>query len=117
MTPLPNSITEGEKLYNKAHKSGRNAIERCNGVLKTRFRCLLKENIRSYSPEKYGLIINAWAVLHNILTKHRIPVTDEIINLDDVVEPDTRDTRHYNDETILLDGLRERDALILNNFS
>lgn len=115
MTPLTNPITEGQKLYNKSHKKGRNPIERCNGVLKTRFRCLLKERVLRYRPEKVGLIINACAVLHNILTKNRVPIPDEVIA--DNVEPNQNHTIHYNDNNSLREGLRGRDNLILQKFS
>ena len=83
MTPLSNTVTEGQKIYNKAHKLCRNPVERCNGVLKTRFRCLLKERVMRYSSAKAGLIINACAVLHNILTRECVPVLDEIMEADD----------------------------------
>lgn len=117
MTPLSNPQTVEEKLYNKAHMSCRNPIERLNGVLKTRFRCLLKERCMRYTPVKAGLIINACAVLHNILTKSCVPVPNELIDIDDNVEPNNARTSFYNDDTILREGLRVRNHLISTNFS
>jgi len=38
LTPINNPITEAEKYYNTKHMSTRSLIERCNGVLKMRFR-------------------------------------------------------------------------------
>ncbi|KAJ8912416.1 hypothetical protein NQ315_013484 [Exocentrus adspersus] len=49
-----------------AQKIARNCIERCNGVLKTRFRCLLHERTLRYDPEFVGQIEIACAVLHNM---------------------------------------------------
>lgn len=36
------------------------------GVLKNRFRCLLKDRVLHYDPLKAGQIINAVCVLHNM---------------------------------------------------
>lgn len=64
--PEPNT-PEGH--YNRAHKITRSIIERCNGRFKLVFRCLLGERKLRYSPEKVGVIINACAVLHNLLLR------------------------------------------------
>lgn len=48
------------------HASARNCIERCNGVLKSRFRCLSGERQLRYSPEYVGVVTTVCAILHNI---------------------------------------------------
>ncbi|KAF9416012.1 hypothetical protein HW555_006535 [Spodoptera exigua] len=57
----------GEEEYNKSHILTRNTIERCFGVWKQRFRCLLHGF--SVSLENAKLYIVALAVLHNFATK------------------------------------------------
>ncbi|XP_043485108.1 putative nuclease HARBI1 isoform X1 [Leptopilina heterotoma] len=52
--------------YNDRQKSTRVLMERCNGVLKMRFRCLMKHRVLHYKPEKCSKIINACTVLHNM---------------------------------------------------
>ncbi|KAJ8909912.1 hypothetical protein NQ315_014919 [Exocentrus adspersus] len=53
MTPVLNPAQGSpEERYNNTHASARNCIERCFGVLKGRFRCLLGERTLRYSPEK-----------------------------------------------------------------
>lgn len=52
--------------YTAAHCAARNCVERCNGVLKTRYRCILGERLLRYDPEMAAYIILACAVLHNI---------------------------------------------------
>ncbi|CAH2000027.1 unnamed protein product [Acanthoscelides obtectus] len=42
LTPLLNPGNHGEELFNERLSSVRTIIERCNGVLKNRFRCLLR---------------------------------------------------------------------------
>lgn len=67
MTPVLNAQPNTpEENHNRVHVQARNCIERCNGVLKIRFRCLLRERVLRYSPEKVGIIINACPILHNI---------------------------------------------------
>lgn len=67
MTPILNgNLTPAEIRYNNAHRSTRNVIERLNGTLKTRFRCLLKHRVLHYKPPTAAAIVNACAILHNI---------------------------------------------------
>ena len=63
MVPVLNPVSEAELRYNRAHMSTRNAIERCNGVLKRRFACLNKLRM---NPERACDVIQACIVLHNI---------------------------------------------------
>ncbi|KAJ3658189.1 hypothetical protein Zmor_009944 [Zophobas morio] len=74
-----------EYRYNVAHKSVRSIIERCNGILKARFRCCLKDRVLHYKPEMACKIINACAVLHNLCTDHHMPVPEdeEVIDVND----------------------------------
>ncbi|KAJ8912376.1 hypothetical protein NQ315_014744, partial [Exocentrus adspersus] len=90
MTPFRNPAENyPEARYNRAHIVARNCVERCIGVLKTRFRCLLraepalKERMLRYAPQICGVIINACSVLHNICIRHGIPLDDDIVNDDD----------------------------------
>lgn len=74
MTPFENPAPGSpEERYNQRQRSTRCLIERCNGVLKLRFRCLLKHRTLHYSPEKASQIINACVVLHNICINNNIP--------------------------------------------
>ncbi|KAJ8973094.1 hypothetical protein NQ317_010787 [Molorchus minor] len=43
--------------------SVRSIIERCNGVLKNRFRCLLEHSVLHYIPEVVANIVKACVVL------------------------------------------------------
>lgn len=89
MTPLREIPEPGtpEERFNNAFKSGRSIIERCNGVLKNRFRCLLKDRVLHYHPVKASKIVKACAVLHNMCCNANIP------------EP------AYDHENIVIDGI------------
>lgn len=53
MTPIYEpQENSSEARYNKWFCKTRSIIERCNGVLKMRFRCLLKHRVLHYSPPK-----------------------------------------------------------------
>ncbi|KAK3930991.1 Putative nuclease [Frankliniella fusca] len=99
MTPLPDAPRGSpEYNYTKVHCQCRNPVERCIGVLKSRWRCLFLPI--HYSPEKCGRIVNACAVLHNIMTSLRVavppnyhlhqdgPDPENILNQDVVVSTD-----------------------------
>lgn len=83
--PAPGSPQE---RFNNAHTSIRSLIERCNGVLKNRFRCLIKHRILHYSPQKASQIINACVVLHNICIQNNIQLIldDNEENIDNNIE-------------------------------
>ena len=79
LTPFEEEPAPGtpECRFNQSHKKTRSVIERCNGVLKARFRCCLKHRVLHYSPQKASKIINTCAVLHNICLHFNITFEDE----------------------------------------
>ena len=67
MTPIIDAIKGSpEAEYNTKQMRCRALIEQCNGVLKMRFRCLLKYRVLHYSPPIASKIIYTCAVLHNM---------------------------------------------------
>lgn len=79
MTPFRGIAQPGipEERFNNTLTTVRNTIERCNGLLKNRFRCLLKDRCLHYQPLKASKIINACAVLHNMCMQRNIPLPDD----------------------------------------
>lgn len=67
MTPH-RSPEEGsvEIKFNEVHAKCRNVVERTNGVLKNRWRCLLGARELHYAPKKAAKITNVCCALHNI---------------------------------------------------
>lgn len=87
MTPIINPEPElgsPEYTYNVRQMNTRSIIERCNGLLKMRFRCLLKHRVLHYRPDIACKIINACTVLHNMCIEYNIPEPQD--DLDDPVE-------------------------------
>lgn len=82
LTPILNPQPGGEERYNEKVCSVRNTIERCNGVLKNRFRCLLKHRVLHYSPTVAAKIVNSCVVLHNMCIAAGIPEPEEEENVD-----------------------------------
>lgn len=66
-----------EDHFNNVHMSARNTIERTFGVLKQRFRCLLKHRVLHYAPPKAASIINACVILHNIAINEGLPLPED----------------------------------------
>lgn len=77
LTPLENPHGEQEERYNIIHKCARATIERVNGILKMRFRCLLKHRLLHYSPTMASKIIHACVVLHNICILNNIGIEED----------------------------------------
>lgn len=76
MVPFSNPSSLPEERFNIAHKKGRCVVERCNGLLKMRWRCLTKPLM--FQPAKSSRIIGACAALHNFAIMNNIPFVDEI---------------------------------------
>ncbi|XP_063838174.1 putative nuclease HARBI1 [Ostrinia nubilalis] len=75
MTPILQAAPDSpEAHYTDLHCSTRNTVERCIGVLKARWRCLLAHRTLHYDPVKAGKIVNACIVLHNMCNRARIEV-------------------------------------------
>ncbi|KFM60189.1 putative nuclease HARBI1, partial [Stegodyphus mimosarum] len=74
LTPVSSpTVGSANERYKKKHATTRNCIERCIGVLKSRFRCLLHARELTYEPTTAGKIVNACAVLHNICRHYKLP--------------------------------------------
>ncbi|XP_077506154.1 uncharacterized protein LOC144115606 [Amblyomma americanum] len=66
-----------EGQYNAAHASMRCVVERCIGVLKSRFRCLQRYRTLHYEPERAVVIIAACAALHNICLEEALAADED----------------------------------------
>ncbi|KAJ8910563.1 hypothetical protein NQ315_008948 [Exocentrus adspersus] len=115
MTPVLNPAQGSpEERYNNTHASARNCIERCFGVLKGRFRCLLGERTLRYSPEKVGTIVVACAVLHNLCIAARL---EEDYNIQEVEQPRQRHNQADENNQDQNEGRARRRLLIERYFS
>ncbi|KAH7977744.1 hypothetical protein HPB49_003362 [Dermacentor silvarum] len=66
LTPVPGHppMQTAEGKYNTAHATLRSIVERCIGLLMSRFRCLQPYRTLLYEPERAANIVAACAVLH-----------------------------------------------------
>ncbi|KAG5880851.1 hypothetical protein JTB14_034260 [Gonioctena quinquepunctata] len=96
--------------YNRAHRSARNCVERCFGLLKMRFRCLLKERSARYNPTFMCKVIKACAVLHNMCIEENIPYEDIFDEIDPM--PNVPQIIHPHHEA----GVRARDNVVNRYF-
>ncbi|XP_046801077.1 putative nuclease HARBI1 isoform X2 [Lucilia cuprina] len=78
MTPLRNCTNHREELYNKSHIQARNTVERCIGVLKNRFRCILGERGLHYEPERVIKIINVCCAVHNACINYNDDLSEDV---------------------------------------
>jgi len=75
MTPVLDAVPDSpEASYNTKQMKCRSLIEQCNGLLKMRFRCLLKHKVLHYSPPIASKIINTCCILHNICVTRNVPL-------------------------------------------
>ncbi|GBP97406.1 Putative nuclease HARBI1 [Eumeta japonica] len=101
-----------EYRYTKVHAKTRNRIERCIGLLKSRWRCLLKHKTLHYNPDIAQKIIIACCILHNMAIEHNIPpieLSEEDFRDEEVVVQDVN-------EEIDLRGLAVLNNLITTHF-
>ncbi|XP_034834881.1 putative nuclease HARBI1 [Maniola hyperantus] len=84
MTPvLRAGLGSPEEYYNRLHAHARSVVERCIGVLKARWRCMLAHKVLRYSPIKAGKMVNACVVLHNFVNQAGLAIDiQEELHLD-----------------------------------
>lgn len=114
-----------EAAYNKKQMSS--LIEQCNGVLKMRFRCLLKHRVLHYSAPTASKIIYTCAVLHNMCITENVPLylnddnkdldfemynNENVANAENIAE---RNIRRVNPD--LAAGRNKQRLIIANYFS
>lgn len=114
LVPVLEPCNVSEENYNCSHRHTRGVIERCNGVLKSRFRCLDHSGgILLYNPEKVCKIIATTCILHNICISWKMPVAD-------IHQSDDDDDQIFSSceiESSNSNGNTIRQMLILNKFS
>lgn len=86
MTPIathhgqqqPRQLTPEEENYNEMFIRVRIIIERCIGILKMRFRCILGERQLRYESRKVSRIFYCCATLHNWLILNNFDVLHDL---------------------------------------
>lgn len=107
-TPILNPTSQKEEMYNRAHIRTRNTVERCFGVWKQRFRCLLRGFTTKLEHTK--LYIIALAILHNIAMKKQ----DLLDNVEENGDNDNIPVAQVGNNS--LRGNSARGAFINENF-
>ncbi|KAK0149199.1 putative nuclease HARBI1 [Merluccius polli] len=75
MTPILHPATEPDERYSHAQRKTRSVVERCIGVVKSRFRCIDRSGgVLQYIPERACKIITCAFILHNICIMYRLPI-------------------------------------------
>ena len=114
LTPILNPTTRPQERYNTSHKRTRCTVERCIGVLKSRFRCLHKSGgAMEFSPEFCAKIVVATAILHNICVHNAVPEPEDVPNPTE--QDDVEDEQEESQGAA--DGRYVRNALIAQRFT
>lgn len=113
LVPFLRPQNDQERRYNTAIKRVRSSVERCIGVLKARFRCLLKDRTLHYSPRNASRIVMACSILHNIARNYNVdepvPELDEIDG--DLAAPPIQEDGAYREA-----GQNARRAYVMQYF-
>jgi hypothetical protein len=116
MTPTLNTVAgTPEYRYYKAHVAARNVIERLNGAVKARWRCINGERTLHYMPSIASKIVTSCIVLHNIATFHRVPLPAMLPNYQNPILPPA--VPHNGPNPVLNEGRATRQFLITNYFN
>lgn len=103
--------------FNRRIRQIRVQIEQCFGLLKNRFRCLLKDRVLHYAPETAAKIINSCVILHNLCIHNNVPLLLEEPYVaeenDDAVVNALND---MNFDNYLTRGRQLRNLIIRNYF-
>ena len=83
LTPVLRPQNDQEERYNEAHASTRNVIERCNGLLKVKFKCLSCDSRMRLNKDTTMTVIVAACVLHNIaIDRNDLDIYDDDIQIE-----------------------------------
>lgn len=81
MTPFNNvEPNSPEAHFNEAHIRARNVVERTIGLLKMRFRCLLRERVSRYEAAKVSKMVTVCSILHNMCVNGDVPLLGQEAN-------------------------------------
>lgn len=123
LTPIQHS-EEGspESDYNDCQMAARSVVERVNGVLKMRFRCLLKHRVLHYKPDVASKIINTCCCLHNLCITNNIQdvLPEEGDDLLDGIFLDEVQSENYINQRInplLVEGRKLQAEIVRKYFS
>lgn len=113
MTPILDAAQGSrEELYTQRHIQARNCIERCFGLLKSRWRCLLKHRTLHYHPAKAGKIVVACSVLHNIAIHAKLPSPSTLEVEELLHEEFSENISSVGNDSELIQGRATRSNLI-----
>lgn len=91
-------------------------MERTFGLLKMRFRCLLKERTLRYTPEKASKFLKVCAALHNLCIKEGVHM--DLEELDDDGE-NNGPLHEFHENPVRIerrDGLNARNDIVTQYF-
>lgn len=117
MNPIQSPQTDQERHYNSKHAITRSKVERCIGVLKTRFRCMYKERKLRYSPKRANKIILSCVVLQNFLISRNYDIMADIDYQENVPVPENNNARDVNGGDYFRRGRIVRNSLIETLFT
>ncbi|XP_064411252.1 putative nuclease HARBI1 [Latimeria chalumnae] len=115
LTPYLHPWGRGQGRCNRVHTRAWNAIERCFGVLKMRFRCL--DHTGGSLPLAPGKVCKAFLVccmLHNITHRRQLPMPDDTPVESEEEEDMVEDVEARGTD---VHGQRRRDTLVWNYFA
>lgn len=123
MTPIARAeerTPEGD--YNECQKLTRSIIERVNGVLKMRFRCLLKHRVLYYKPETASKIINTCCALHNMCIENDLDnvapeANDDLLDGMLIHDEESDEANVNQPNPFLLAGRRVQENLVRRHFT
>ncbi|XP_054283164.1 putative nuclease HARBI1 [Macrosteles quadrilineatus] len=104
-----------EFRFNQRHRQARAIVECSIGLLKNRFRCLLRDRTLHYYPPTAAKIINCCAALHNLCLRDNVPlllnVDERLVNDEDVPVVAQGNNANYRRALIV------RDRIVRNYFN
>lgn len=105
------AVNSPEDRFNAVHRKMRNCIERVNGILKMRWRCLLGERMLRYQPEQVIKFVNVCCALHNVCIKRRVQPPAESAATPTIITINAPNTLQ-NENTLYAAGARNRQRIM-----